>query len=510
MTRLLPALCATLLWPALLPAQADGAPDPRQQAWPEAFAAGLGKPDHPMLVALRKELEGYFEASVADGAGRHSMNRMFLTPETLAALPLRVRLLRQPGKERLRSMRALMHFDHARRVDWGKVFENMRPEEVDAQQSLWRVQRMWVRELQKADGSFRMIFGDAFGLGSDQEAARKHPLLHTEYELAAGRPMLPKTTTAQLQAAPVWLSLDLNQVEEIDKEITQVMGPGVSRLGVALNLMAGRPQVDVFSGIRPGLGLVGTMLEKRPRNASLVGTLGFNADLLLNLDLGKDFTGALKTAWAAGAGQLPDAVETLLEDWSGALSLALTADAPGQAAGEDQAQAAQDRLLQSSRGSLCLRVEAGAGRDCAAAVEKLLGRMPGEAVAIEGHHAFPLPGGKWVAVSQTEELLTLGLGRDAAEAMALSRGAHASKSKIPVPHRLALVQGPLKLNVSPKLLPYTHQPLRELVAMVMRPLRDSQRMKWVQERLCGGLLRESLTLGLSWSARRGTWLRLLF
>lgn len=470
------------------------------------FEARIGAPqDHELVRALQAKAAELFAAGAADFGSVNFANRVFLCPATIAALPLHARLFGTAIDQRMRD--PLLQLDYQKPVPWGEVFEDMKAASLDGLDKSWKVKRMLLHEVARPRGGFRLNFGDSFG-----DKPIENPLFNSYQDIAHDD--FEDRAAARVKQAPVWLRFDaLSTMSKRERrEITGLFGPRAMQLAGSVSRLGNSLALDVYSGCRPGDGLVGTFLDPKAGPARVLGAPLSNLGGVLAVNLGKHFTRTARTMIRAALQQeemkqYRDLLSDLLDAWTGELTVMI--DGPAPPAGVEFRRAI--KALKALHGTVTFAVDDGAAvkQSLAAFLRSPAARvldMDLEPVAGD-EVAFKVFGAKHLVIRNSERLVSLAVHDTLQGCVAdLTTVLAPFNSKLPAA-KLGLAQGPVRLWVHHRLVQYVHSWARYVAPMIAG--RAERTASWSLTQLEKGLLADDVAATLQWSRQVGTVLRIL-
>lgn len=522
MPALRPVL-AVLIHAASLGAQeamAENLPDPRQVAWWPMLELQAKAPDDPQVAWLAGLLRRLEAATRADKLWLDPIQRASLSADLLAAGPLQLRGYHPPRQQRW--PRVLFQVDHARALPWGSRLAELglgEVEPLDARPRLWRVGRLHAHALRRQDGGQRLILS-----GVCSKVPAQDPLLTTQYEVQRRRRLLRPRAIADMEGAALWFRVDgMSFVDSTERDLLHGMfGPGIGQWGGALRELRGRRCVEVYSGLRAGMGMFAASFAGVPEDLAWRGRVTNPPQLIAALSVGQGWVRALKqqaqliSALIALLGPQIELKEylALLDSLSGSVFVVAYADPPERGG---EALARRRAILRSMRGTVAIGVR---DRDAAATL-RTLEKIHAAAVQ-QGHIVMPQRrhrGQKiyeWDMGRRTsflhfrhqDGLLVAGVGRTADEALKLAAESCGEPATTGVPQEFRELRGAAKLHASGAVLEVLRGTLQELLR---RELPQSPRTReLLGEALVEDLLRRRLSVSLCVGGKLGARLRALF
>jgi len=524
------ALSGSLLLLVLAPAASAQDVAKEKQAvskdtvWKVLGEIGIGAADNDVVATGVRYMKEFIAAGVEDGNDDHFTNVSFLTPETFAALPLRYRFFLDPKADNRRPTPFLV-FDHEKEIAFDKMFANMNPQPLEGA-AAWHVRGVHMCKVKRPNGGFRLNFGnrDFFG-----QSPTENPLFTTYTEITA-KPDNERLMT-RLRQMPIHAMFDFRKIlsQRENKELVGLFGPKGALVAGSITKMGNRPVVDLHSAIRAGEGLVGAYLAKKPGHARILGALNFEPHAIFAVDLGTQVPRMVLTL-ANGARQgadLKDVLEPLidlLDVWTGELTVVAAGVAPpaevGDAIDLDEIFA---RFAKSLEGTIIFGVEEDSSADVINSLETFLGsdaakksEFEFEAAGEKGRRTFLMAGKaskdigvKFVSFGGGDRLVVVSIANTATKCLDRRDGTLAKQSSVRTPKKLGLAQGPVNIWVHNHTLRYVSAWCRAWPDFGFGSRTENIR-KWILDTLENKLLSENFAASLSWTARTGTMLRLLF
>lgn len=449
-----------------------------------------------------------------------------MTAESLAAVPLRFRFLRDAKQTGRLHNSPFLLFDYEKPIDFARMFDGMDPTPIDGDSDGGgvHVKGMYMRPVKRPGGGFRLNFGGKNIFGNTP----MENTLFTTYTEIDAKARNEKLMT-RLRQMPIHASMDFRTVlsRRENNEIIGLFGLQAALVAGSISIMGGRPALDLYSAMGPGEGVVGQYLAQRPGQARLLGALTFAPGMILAADLGAQVPRSLWTlANAAPKGSdikdLLEPVLGLLESWTGELNVVATGIAPPALHG-DKIGDVFERFGKSLEGTILFGVEADSSAEI---VKSLEGFLSSEAAknsefAFEtledggkksfrsGGKAARSTGVKHLALGAGEKLVVISIANSLETCLQRRDGALAKRGTVPLPTKFGLIQGPVKLWVQNDTLRYVPLWYRMMRGMLAGSS-VKHRAEWIQAKLEKELLSENLAVSLSWARKYGVMLRVLF
>lgn len=494
--------------------QSESKPATLETKWRHLGEIGIGSAENKVIATGIEYAKALIAAGVRDGEGENWACRMFLTPESLAAAPLKFKFLREAGAARL-TRSPFLQFDYQKKIDFGEMFAPMRPMPLDIPGG-YDVKGMLLAPVLRPGGGYRMNFGHRGKFGAKPT---ENEVLTKFHEFQAPAPN--ERLMQRLRQLPVYVQMDTRPLmsERESQRISALFGPKGGLLSGSITSMGNRPVVDAYSGIGPGEGVVGQYLDRVPRMGVVLGSLNFEPGLLIAADLGKLVPRSLLTLLNAAPESEKAAVDTvrgLLESWDGRITVAGAGVEPPAKLGDTIDIDKQfERLAGSLHGTVLFGLEDDSAAEIVRDIEAFLSGpaakqtgLPVEVVEDGRRRAFRVAGQKVLSFGAGKRIVAIGVANTLARSCSLRDGSLQAVGAVRAPRKFTMVNGPVKMWAHKGLLRYLGLWFRGLDDLFGRSVEN--RVGWIRRTLEDELLRENLAASLTWDRRFGTMLRLMF
>lgn len=377
----------------------------------------------------------------------------FLSIQSGKCLPLQVQVFGTRGNNGIEERDFLVIVDSAAPLNLTNLADSENTEALEGMHNAWLNGRTAFRQLSSGGGRSRLLAGNVFG-----DRPQQSPLFSGK-QLPEPR-RVQKSLLHRLRKAPYHLMLDIGVLSNdpaAARQLTALVGRHGLLVGATMQEINGRPALDLIWGLRPGQGVVGMFLPKKPGDARVLGSLPFDPSFMLLGNLGREGRQGLITACrAALAGSNKRAgvkqLLGLLDLWEGEFQFMSRLPNPPAV----PLAAIRPRGRNKHRDpvfSIVLKVEEDSEAEAIRTLKRLIPTIAGMSPQYmrfhkkNGVHTTSLGRGQ-LAIQGANGLVVVVLGRTHEDCMDVIEGVHEQYPVHTTPTKVAATKAPLKVFIN--------------------------------------------------------------
>ncbi|MHC4514548.1 MAG: hypothetical protein ACYTGW_17895 [Planctomycetota bacterium] len=379
----------------------------------------------------------------------------FMSLQDEKCLPVRLQIFSSGTDNGMDERPVLIVVDSAAPLDLTSLAAEDDTEALADMDNAWGHGSSAIRQLSTGKGCSRIIAGNVFG-----DRPQSSPLF-----LGKDLPQpkrLKKSLVQRLRKAPYYIMLDVGVLASHQdpaelQQMTALVGQHGLLVGATLQEMRGRPALDLIWGARPGQGLLGMFLPRKPSDAKVLGSLPFDPSFMLLANVGREGRQGLITvvrAALAGGGKQPglQPLLDLLDCWDGQVQF--MSRLPDPAAMPLAAiRPVGPEKLQGPAFSIVLKVEEDAEAEAVRTLKQLIPAMAGVNPRLMvfrnkgGVHSTNFGRGR-LSIHGADGLVVLAMGQSGAACTHVIQGVRDQFPVYTTPTRVAATRAPVKVFVN--------------------------------------------------------------
>ena len=380
----------------------------------------------------------------------------FMSLQDQKCLPVRLQIFSVGAHNGIDERPVLVVVDSAAPLDLTSFTAEDDTEALADMDNAWGHGSLAIRQLSTGKGCSRIIAGNVFG-----DRPQSSPLF-----LGKGLPQpqrLKKSLIHRLRKAPYYVMLDVGVLSPHQdptelQQVTALVGQHGLLVGATLQEMRGRPALDLIWGARPGQGLLGMFLPRKPSDAKVLGSLPFDPSFMLLANVGREGRQGLITvvrAVLAGGGSKQPGLQPLLDllnCWDGELQFMSRLPNPA-AAPLAAIRPVGPENLQGPAFSIVLKVEQDAEAEAVRTLTRLIPAMAGVDPRFMifrnkgGVHSTNFGRGR-LSIQGADGLVVLAMGQSDAACMHVIQGVRDQFPLYTTPTKVTAIKAPVKVFVN--------------------------------------------------------------